>query len=639
MKDLENGPIMNRRCTDIPCCLLFIAFICGFGFTAVYGMQRGDPDKLWSGWSADGTNCGYDGNQAYPFLYWPNVISKEMVTEAKKGEFGLITEYFKAGTCVKECPMDDMKPVECIKLNIMTTDSKYREKVNDPSTATCTEWITEAELITLGTKIEDFVAAQASIYDDRFPFRYDTQTIGGFCVPDLEKAGEDMKNLGEDILKYFYEDIAGDGGQAAIADIAAAGPVIAWSCLTALILGYAFLFIIRLIGGLIIYLFLILLELTLVFAGLYVHFHAQTYADDDEYKQYIQYGAYIIWGLAAIEFLCVCCCWTQIKIAVAVYKTTAQYVAANLRIFLLPLVAWVLLGVWAIVWMTSFVHIASVGDMTPRKGLEFTTEMMWTEEARYMVWYQVFALLWVAAFINGICQFIIAASACMWYFTVNSDTKGRGTVGTAFYWAFRYHMGSVAFGSFIIALVQFIRIMFEWYRRKMAKASRDNKVVKALLCLTGYCLYILEKCVKFISKNAYIQVALTNDHFCKAAWNAFSLIVANAGRFGMATSVGAILNFFGVACIGAINGTVAFFVITESDYAPGVKTPAYPIIIVVFISIMIANTFLSIFGFSSDAILQSFLLDESLRFQGSSRPEHMQEFAEQFSKEQKGGCC
>lgn len=199
-------------------------------------------------------------------------------------------------------------------------------------------------------------------------------------------------------------------------------------------------------------------------------------------------------------------------------------------------------------------------------------------------------------------------------------------------------MGSVAFGSFVIAVVQVIRVLFEWYRKKMEKASGDNKVVKALLCLTSYCLWILEKCVKYISKNAYIQVALTNDYFCKAAWNAFALIVANAGRFGAATSVGNILNLVGVLAIGALNGTIAFFVLTESTYV-AVESPFWPVVVIVFLSIMIAQTFLSIFGFSSDAILQSFLLDEQLRFAGSSRPEYMQEFAKSFQKDQKGGCC
>ena len=31
-----------------------------------------------------------------------------------------------------------------------------------------------------------------------------------------------------------------------------------------------------------------------------------------------------------------------------------------------------------------------------------------------------------------------------------------------------------------------------------------------MLCYTAYCLWLLEKCIKFITKNAYIQVALTN---------------------------------------------------------------------------------------------------------------------------------
>jgi choline transporter-like protein 2/4/5 len=62
-------------------------------------------------------------------------------------------------------------------------------------------------------------------------------------------------------------------------------------------------------------------------------------------------------------------------------------------------------------------------------------------------------------------------------------------------------------GAFLIALVQFIRIIFEYYRRQMEKANKDNKVVKALLCLTSYLLDCLERFVKFISKNAYIQVS------------------------------------------------------------------------------------------------------------------------------------
>lgn len=308
-----------------------------------------------------------------------------------------------------------------------------------------------------------------------------------------------------------------------------------------------------------------------------------------------------------------------------------------MRIFILPLLSWIFQVVWGFAWVVCALYVFSVGEPEAREDpWSFMTHIKWSDTTRYVFWYQIFGLFWIAAFINGMCQFIIAASSCIWYFTVNTDTQGKGTVGTAFGWGFRYHMGSVAFGSFCIAVVQTIRVLFEWYRRMIAKASKDNKCIKALICITSYCLYLLEKCVKFISKNAYIQVALTNDFFCKAAWNAFALILANAARFGWATSVGAILNYFGVLCISAINSFGAYLFLTNTTYFE-VQSPIAPVVVIGLISLFIANTFMSIFGFSSDAILQSFLLDESMKFQGVSRPEYMQDFANQLKGG--GGCC
>jgi hypothetical protein len=39
-------------------------------------------------------------------------------------------------------------------------------------------------------------------------------------------------------------------------------------------------------------------------------------------------------------------------------------------------------------------------------------------------------------------------------------------------------------------------------------ANKNNPVVKAMLCLTSYLLACLERCIKFITKNAYIQVTI-----------------------------------------------------------------------------------------------------------------------------------
>lgn len=45
---------MNRGCTDIICCFLFLAFFVGMCGTAAYGFINGDPKLLLTGWDYDG---------------------------------------------------------------------------------------------------------------------------------------------------------------------------------------------------------------------------------------------------------------------------------------------------------------------------------------------------------------------------------------------------------------------------------------------------------------------------------------------------------------------------------------------------------------------------------------------------------
>ncbi len=44
--NLANGPVENRGCTDILCCLLFIAGVAAFIGIAIDGFRKGQPSKL-----------------------------------------------------------------------------------------------------------------------------------------------------------------------------------------------------------------------------------------------------------------------------------------------------------------------------------------------------------------------------------------------------------------------------------------------------------------------------------------------------------------------------------------------------------------------------------------------------------------
>lgn len=65
------------------------------------------------------------------------------------------------------------------------------------------------------------------------------------------------------------------------------------------------------------------------------------------------------------------------------------------------------------------------------------------------------------AFIVGCSRFIMVCSASIWYF--NRDTMStRNPILTSLKWLSIYHMGSVAFGALLLAIVWVIQIIAEY---------------------------------------------------------------------------------------------------------------------------------------------------------------------------------
>jgi hypothetical protein len=158
----------------------------------------------------------------------------------------------------------------------------------------------------------------------------------------------------------------------------------------------------------------------------------------------------------------------------------------------------------------------------------------------------------------------------------------------------------------------------------------------------SFFLACLEKCVKYVSKNAYIQIALTGDHFMQAAINAFCLILKNAHRFGMANTIGSVLMVFGCFLITALSCFLTYVYLTMYNTMFDITSPIPTTVCIGVIAVMIGYQFLSIFSFSQDAIMQSFLLDEELkRGDGASRPDDIQAFRDSIANKATKclGCC
>lgn len=97
-----------------------------------------------------------------------------------------------------------------------------------------------------------------------------------------------------------------------------------------------------------------------------------------------------------------CCCYSAIRLGIAVFKTTAQYIQNNMHIFLLPLFSNIVAAIWILVWAGSFIFLYSVGEPKPRDlPFSFVTEIYWTDLTKAAVAYHIFGLFWINAFIIG----------------------------------------------------------------------------------------------------------------------------------------------------------------------------------------------------------------------------------------------
>lgn len=81
------------------------------------------------------------------------------------------------------------------------------------------------------------------------------------------------------------------------------------------------------------------------------------------------------------------------------------------------------------------------------------------------------------------------------------------------------------------------------------------------------------------------------------------MIVKNAHRFGFGAAINGIFTLFGIFAISTVvTGTSYLFMTSETEML-GITSPIATTVVVGVISVIISYLFMSIFSFSTDAIL------------------------------------
>ena len=163
---------------------------------------------------------------------------------------------------------------------------------------------------------------------------------------------------------------------------------------------------------------------------------------------------------------------------------------------------------------------------------------------RWTWYFYLFMLLWHVAFINSAGQFILAGVACIWYFAPNRNKLGS-PICTAFGWAFWTHLGTVAFGSILLAIIWGVQIVLAYIHSKVKENSGENSSLRWLVGCLQCCALCFERLIKYISRHAYVETVLRSIGFCPASMKAFSVITSNFLRFGTLSGITELAMLFG----------------------------------------------------------------------------------------------
>lgn len=231
--------------------------------------------------------------------------------------------------------------------------------------------------------------------------------------------------------------------------------------------------------------------------------------------------------------------------------------------------------------------------------------------------FMFFGVLWLLALLEYLSRFIVIVAASTYYFNHKrgdeDENSDAAEVCTGFKWAYTKHFGSICMGSFIIALIRFIKYCFYYIAKKMEKASGENPVIKCAVKCALCCLNCIEKICDYLNEAAFCYMAVTGDSFCLSAWRGFLLNLKHGLKFAFANMIAKVFIFIGKVGITVGNVFSLLFImnnITKDTTGPekvsSVIGPAAAIGVMTWLT---ASLFLGLFDTAVMAMLTCLSFD------------------------------
>jgi len=210
------------------------------------------------------------------------------------------------------------------------------------------------------------------------------------------------------------------------------------------------------------------------------------------------------------------------------------------------------------VWFV-FTAIATYTKYTPGNPSCSTGTSCSSGKVAGLIFFELFSYLWTSQTAGNVALATLAGGpyGCWYYFGPREQGEmPKYATLSAFGRASTLSLGSIAFGSLIVTLLELVRIILQVARNN---ANADGHPVEALLACCAECFIgCIESAVEYFNRYAYIEIALYGKPYIAAATDTWRLfkdrgidVIVNDSLVGMTLTWGAYI-------VGLVSSLLAY---------------------------------------------------------------------------------
>nr|XP_023668251.1 choline transporter-like protein 1 isoform X2 [Paramormyrops kingsleyae] len=589
----EWRPLEERSCTDIPWLIVFLLFCFGMMFICGFAIATGAASRLVSGYDSFGNTCGKSNSPIAGIpLSGRDQTKNKYVFFLDPCNIDLVHRKIKSmALCVSKCPDVPLISPESLKNFAEQNGSLLCSYDLSPD-----QYTTSPEKATKCPKLPVPKSSSLPIFHR--------------CAPSDVAC---YSKFAEALITFVSDDST---LHRLIAGVMTSKEIIVGLCLLALVLSFILMLVIRYISAVLVWILtgvVILGSLggTGVLWWLYAdHQNAlnKTLGPNELQVAQDNVRALLIYAIVATVFtvillLLVFIMRKRVALTIALFHVAGKVFIHLPLLAVQPLWTFLALMCFWVYWVMVLLFLGTAGNPVKNNQTGFV-EFHMSGPLQYTTWYHIVGLIWISEFILACQQMTVAGAVVTYYFTRDKSKMPATPILTSLFRLVRYHLGTVAKGSFIITLVKIPRLILMYIHNQLK--GKENAIARCLLKACICCLWCLEKCLSYLNQNAYTATAINSTSFCTSARDAFLILVENALRVAAINTVGDFILFMGKILVVSCT---AFVGVLTLNYQRAYTVWVVPLIIVCVFAFLVAHCFLSIFENVVDVLFLCFAID------------------------------